>query len=105
MIVRGKHSVLGIRISAADYDAAVERVIQAARGRQALAVSAMAVHGVMTGALDPEHRHRLNSFDLLVPDGQPVRWALNFLHHTRLADRVYGPNLMLRVCERATEEE
>jgi len=67
-------------------------------------VSALAVHGVMTGALDPAHRHRLNAFDLLVPDGQPVRWALNFLYRTGLADRVYGPNLMLHVCERAAQE-
>jgi exopolysaccharide biosynthesis WecB/TagA/CpsF family protein len=99
-----KHSVLGVRISAANYDSAVERIIGAARRRQPLAVSALAVHGVMTGVLDSAHRHRLNAFDLLVPDGQPVRWALNFLHHARLADRVYGPNLMLRVCERAAQE-
>jgi exopolysaccharide biosynthesis WecB/TagA/CpsF family protein len=58
----------------------------------------------MTGALDATHRHRLNRFDLLVPDGQPVRWALNGLHRTALADRVYGPTLMLKTCQRAAEE-
>ena len=105
MIDRGKHNVLGVRIDAVDYEAAVSRVIDAARERRPLAVSALAVHGVMTGVLDRTHRHRLNQFDLLVPDGQPVRWALNRLHRTRLADRVYGPNLMLRVCERAAAEK
>ena len=54
----------------------------------------------MTGATDPEHRYRLNSFDLLVPDGQPVRWALNLLHGVGLKDRVYGPTLMLWICQR-----
>jgi len=44
-----------------------------------VAVSALAVHGVMSGALDREQRYRLNHFDLLVPDGQPVRWALKWL--------------------------
>jgi exopolysaccharide biosynthesis WecB/TagA/CpsF family protein len=83
----------------------VGRIIEAAHSRQSLAVSALAVHGVMTGVLDRVHRYRLNQFDLLVPDGQPVRWALNWLHRARLADRVYGPALMLRVCERAAEEE
>ena len=58
----------------------------------------------MTGALDKVHRHRLNSFDLLVPDGQPVRWALRWLHGARLPDRVYGPSLMLQLCRRAAEE-
>jgi len=58
----------------------------------------------MTGALDREQKFRLNQFSLLVPDGQPVRWALNWLHRAPLRDRVYGPNLMLRVCARAAAE-
>src|SRR5690242_18304259 len=58
----------------------------------------------MTGALDATHRYRLNDFDMLVPDGQPVRWALNRLHGTRLSDRVYGPTLMLEICQRAATE-
>ncbi len=101
MIDRGKHNLLGIQIDAVDYEVAVERILTAARTRRGMAVSALAVHGVMTGVLDPAHRHRLNAFDLLVPDGQPVRWGLNLLHRTRLRDRVYGPNLMLHVCARA----
>jgi exopolysaccharide biosynthesis WecB/TagA/CpsF family protein len=104
MIDRGKHNVLGVRVDAVDYDAAVEKVVAAARERRPFAVSALAVHGVMTGALDRVHRFRLNQFGLLVPDGQPVRWALNALHRARLKERVYGPELMLRLCERAAAE-
>jgi exopolysaccharide biosynthesis WecB/TagA/CpsF family protein len=104
MIDRGKHDVLGVLINVIDYEGAVERVVAAARARQPLAVSALAVHGVMTGVLDRTHRHRLNHLDLVVPDGQPVRWALNALHRARLSDRVYGPTLMRRLCERAAAE-
>lgn len=104
MIDRGKHNLLGVLIDAVDYDAAVERTIEAAKDRRGYSVTALAVHGVMTGALDRVHRHRLNQFDLIVPDGQPVRWGLNWLHRAGLRDRVYGPNLMLRVCARAAEE-
>ncbi len=104
MIDAGKHSILGILINAVDYEVAVERIIRAAREGHGLTVSALAVHGVMTGVLDKEHKYRLNRFDLLVPDGQPVRWALNLLYQTRLSDRVYGPNLMRKVCARAAEE-
>jgi exopolysaccharide biosynthesis WecB/TagA/CpsF family protein len=104
MIDRGRHQVLGVGIDAVDYEAAVERVVAAAREGRPLGVSALAVHGVMTGVLDRAHRHRLNDLELVVPDGQPVRWALNLLHRARLPDRVYGPNLMLRVCERAAAE-
>ena len=100
----GKKNVIGILIDAVDYDAALERIFRAARERRGAAVSALAVHGVMTGVLDSEHKFRLNHFDLLVPDGQPVRWVLNWLHGAKLADRVYGPNLTLKVCERAARD-
>lgn len=99
MIDLGRHPVLGVGIDAVDYDTAVARILTAARASQPLGVSALAVHGVMTGALDPEHRARLNALELVVPDGQPVRWALRWLHGVALADRVRGPTLMLRVCE------
>ncbi|MCA9178109.1 MAG: WecB/TagA/CpsF family glycosyltransferase [Planctomycetales bacterium] len=97
----GRHSVLGVNISALDYEAAVDQIASAARELRPLAVSALAVHGLMTGALDKQHRFRLNQFDILAPDGQPVRWALRWLHGVSLPDRVYGPTLMLKTCERA----
>ena len=104
MLNNGKGNIIGILIDAVDYEAAVDRVVQAARERRPMAISALAVHGVMTGVLDAEHKYRLNHFDLLVPDGHPVRWALNLLHRARLQDRVYGPNLTLAVCGRAAKE-
>ena len=99
-----KHSLLGVRIAATDYEEAVDRIVDAARKRQPLGVTALAVHGVMTGALDPVQRFRLNALDMCVPDGQPVRWALNSLYGAGLPDRVYGPELMLRTCVRAAKE-
>lgn len=104
MIDHGKHNVLGIRIAAVDYASAVARIMSAAQAGEPLTVSALAVHGVMTGVLDPAQRFRLNRFDLLVPDGQPVRWALAWLHGVRLAQRVYGPDLMLNVCRQAADD-
>jgi N-acetylglucosaminyldiphosphoundecaprenol N-acetyl-beta-D-mannosaminyltransferase len=101
MIDRGKRNLLGVWIDAVDYEAAVSKIITAARSRQRCTVTALAVHGVMTGALDPVHRYRLNHLDLTVPDGQPVRWAINYLYRTRLKDRVYGPNLTMLVCQEA----
>jgi N-acetylglucosaminyldiphosphoundecaprenol N-acetyl-beta-D-mannosaminyltransferase len=103
VIDRGKVSVLGVRIDAVDYEAAVARVMDAAVDGRPYTVSALAVHGVMTGVDDPEHLSRLNSFDLITPDGQPVRWAMNRLHGTALTHRVYGPDLTLAVCRAAAE--
>lgn len=104
MIDRGRHSVLGVHVNAVDYEAAVDRIAQCATSGTPCSVTALAVHGVMTGVMDAEHRYRLNKLDLVVPDGQPVRWALNWLHKSQLADRVYGPNLMLEVCRRAAAD-
>jgi exopolysaccharide biosynthesis WecB/TagA/CpsF family protein len=104
LIDLGKRNVLGVLVDAVDQDGAAERILAAAREGRPYAVSALAVHGVMTGVLDPEQRYRLNHLDLVVPDGQPVRWALNVLHAARMPDRVYGPALMLAVCERAARE-
>lgn len=103
MIDAGKKNVLGVMIDAVDYEAAVDRVISAARERRAYGVTALAVHGVMTGVQDPFHAFRLNDLEMVVPDGQPVRWALNLLHSTALEDRVYGPNLTLHLCGGAAE--
>src|SRR3989442_12120383 len=100
----GKRNVLGILIDVVDYQGAEDAIIRAAVERKTMSVSALAVHGLMTGALDREQKFRLNQFSLLVPDGQPVRWALNWLHRARLSDRVYGPTLMLKTCEQADEE-
>ncbi len=105
MIDHGKQNVLGILIDAVDYEAATNKIIVAAHNRVAFAVSALAVHGVMTGVLDAQQGYRLNHLDLVVPDGQPVRWALNLLYGLQLPDRVYGPTLTLRVCERAAQEQ
>lgn len=101
----GKRNVLGVLVDATDREAAVKRVIQSARERRPLACTALAVHGVMTGVEDPVHRYRLNHFDLVTPDGQPVRWALNWLHGAGLEQNTHGSGLMLGVCERAAEEE
>ncbi len=104
MIDKGKKNILGILVNALDYEAAVNKIITAAKEKKPLSVSALAVHGVMTGVQDQIHRYRLNHFDLVLPDGQPVRWALNLLYKTALKDRVCGPTTMLLVCEKAAEE-
>jgi N-acetylglucosaminyldiphosphoundecaprenol N-acetyl-beta-D-mannosaminyltransferase len=104
MIDKGKKSVLGVLIDAVDLEAAAVKIAEAAKAQRPYGVTALAVHGVMTGVADGEHLWRLNHLDLVVPDGQPVRWALNLLHKVGLPDRVYGPRLMLEVCKIAEKE-
>jgi exopolysaccharide biosynthesis WecB/TagA/CpsF family protein len=99
-----KSNILGVLIDATDYQKTMDFVFEAARKKRSAAISALAVHGLMTGVFNREQKYRLNHFDMLVPDGQPVRWALNLLYNAKLKDRVYGPNLTRRICERAAAE-
>ena len=104
MTIPAKANVLGVGISITDYERTVGAVIGAAEQRRPLGVTALAVHGLMSGALDRALRWRLNHFDIVTPDGQPVRWALNLLHSAGLSDRVYGPDLTLKICAAAAEK-
>lgn len=107
LIDNGKKSVLGVLVDAVDYKAAVAKIVAAAREGRPYGVTALAVHGVMTGVGDGEHLWRLNNLELVAPDGQPVRWAINLLYYkykAGLPDRVYGPRLMLEICAAAERE-
>lgn len=104
MINLGKYSILGVNVDAVDYEFAVAEIVNAAQKKRPYSVTALAVHGVMTGLMDPLQARRLNGLDLVVPDGQPVRWALGWLHKKYLSDRVYGPNLTLKVAETFAEK-
>ena len=100
-----RFNVLGVGISSIDLASATERVLQAARSGSPLGCSALAVHAVTQAQSDPNYRLRLNSLDLALPDGQPLRWALNGLHHAGQRERVYGPFLMRSVCAAAALED
>ncbi|HWZ41876.1 MAG TPA: WecB/TagA/CpsF family glycosyltransferase [Candidatus Saccharimonadales bacterium] len=100
-----KKNLVGILVDDVDRSKAADMVMEAAHQGSGLAVSAIAVHGVMTGVMDATQRYRLNHLDLVVADGQPVRWALNLLHAAGLRYRVYGPSLTLEVLTRAAPEQ
>lgn len=99
-----RRSVVGVPISVTDYDEAVACILAAARRQVPYLVTALAVHGVVETRSRPEFRCAIEAFDIVTPDGQPVRMALNWFHRAGLADRVYGPTLTLRLCERAARE-
>jgi exopolysaccharide biosynthesis WecB/TagA/CpsF family protein len=100
----GRYSVLGVEIDAIDYQEAVTQILSSAREGRWLGMAALPVHGVMTAVLNADFARDLSRLILRVPDGQPVRWALRWLHGVNLPDRVYGPELMLRLCESAARE-
>lgn len=98
-----KVDLFGMGVSVTDYAEATAAVIAAASRGESAIVTAHAVHAIVTFSGDPGLREKVNTFELVTPDGQPVRWAMNLLHRVGLKERVYGPELMLRLCKAAAE--
>ncbi len=100
-----KYKILNLGVSATTYKEVVKLIISAAKMHIPALVTALPVHGVVTANCDPDLLHKLNRFNFVVPDGQPVRWSLNYLYNLNLKDRVYGPEMMVRLCEMAAKKK
>ena len=94
--------LFGIRYAITNYNEACALIIEKALSTEnpkKFAVTPLAVHGLIEGYKNKILKSQINAIDLVVPDGQPIKWALNYFHHANLKDRVYGPTLMLHVLE------
>ena len=85
--------LLGTPVACATYDSALERIKQLAAESRATAVCPCNTHIIGEARRNPDFARVLARFDLVLPDGMPVVWALNF-HGAGLKDRVYGPYFM-----------
>lgn len=101
-----RQDVLGVRVNTTSYDEVVEMcahwIAQPSGQRPARAhyICVTSVHGVMEARKDSTLRGILNEADIVTPDGMPLVWALRSFGATG-QERVYGPNLMLRLCAQA----
>jgi N-acetylglucosaminyldiphosphoundecaprenol N-acetyl-beta-D-mannosaminyltransferase len=98
-----KKPLFQVSYSITDYAEATKIIIENAKRRQSFGVSALAVHGLIECYKDKTLRAQVNKINMVVPDGQPVRWALNLVHHSGLKDRVCGPILTQWVLEACHE--
>lgn len=94
--------VLDVRVDATSYSHATQTIIRWARQGESRYVCACNVHMVMEAHDDPAFQDAVNQADLVTPDGMPLVWALRLLG-VRRASRVYGPDLMLRLCAAAAD--
>ena len=95
-------NILGVRVSAINMQQALA-VIDAWIARRAPQyVCVSNVHSIMESWDDPSLRRIHNEAGLVTPDGMPLVWVSRRrgLDHV---DRVYGPDLMLALCEHSVE--
>jgi N-acetylglucosaminyldiphosphoundecaprenol N-acetyl-beta-D-mannosaminyltransferase len=91
-------NVLGVGLSALNLDLAGEAIGRALRERRRGYICVTGVHGVSEAQGDLAFRQILNGALLNTPDGMPMVW-MGRLQGVKHMSRVYGPDLMLRVCD------
>lgn len=94
-------NVLGVGISAINLQQAVAEIEGWIARRQREYVNVCTVHTVMECQQDARMRAIVNGSGLSTPDGMPLVW-LGRLHGHRHVARVYGPDLMLALCDRSS---
>jgi N-acetylglucosaminyldiphosphoundecaprenol N-acetyl-beta-D-mannosaminyltransferase len=88
-----KIPVLGIPVSAVDYDSGIAESRRLAAEPRPAAVAASNTHIISLARLNASFGDTMRKFDLVLPDGMPLRWSLN-AQGAALKDRVYGPYFM-----------
>lgn len=94
--------VLGVGVSCLTLDSAVEEVSGWVDHGEHRYVCVTGVHGVMESQRDAQLLRIHNQSGLTTPDGMPMVWSARWAGQ-RQVSRVYGPDLMLAVLERASE--
>lgn len=104
MIYKGKYRIIDNLITACDYEFILKEIVKAIKKNQKLLISPIASHTLVRAHYDKNLKKVLNSFDYLVADSQWVKWSLGFIYSekAKLKDRVYGPELMLKICHLAS---
>jgi len=99
---RVTESVLGVQVDVLTWDVAAARILEWASRHESRSVCICNVHNIVTALQDEAHAESLESADMVTPDGAPVAWMLRKKGHLK-QDRISGPELMLKCCERAAE--
>lgn len=93
-------NILGVGISAINLQQAVASIETWVARREPHYVNVCTVHTIMECQRDARLRAVVNGSGLSTPDGMPLVW-LSLLRGHKDVSRVYGPDLMLALCDRS----
>ena len=94
--------ILDTYLNETTYEDACDRIQSLIKTRQSAYIIAANVHVVMTAYWNKHYRNALSKAALVTPDGMPLVWGMRQLG-APTQSRVYGPDLMLAWCDRATQ--
>lgn len=100
--VAQRANILGVGVNAINMDQAVVTIEWWIARREAKYVCVTNIHGVIESQRDQNLRRIHNTAGLVTPDGMPLVW-LSRLRGFKHVERVYGPDLMLALCQRSVE--
>src|SRR5215813_11621289 len=95
-------SILGVKVSAINIPIALHTIEQWIAQKEPHYVCVTGVHGVMESQRDEELRRIHNNAGLVTPDGMPLVWLSRLMGFPEV-ERVYGPDLMLALCEHSAQ--
>lgn len=95
-----RDNILGVGISPITLEETINQIAAWIEDDARRYISACTVHTVMECQRDPAMRHAINQAGLAVPDGMPLVWLAR-RHSQRPVSRVYGPDLMLALCQQS----
>lgn len=96
-------NVLGVGISAITMEDALSQIAKWIDNAEKRYVSVCTVHTVMECQENRLMREAVNGADMATPDGMPLVW-LGKAKSDRPVSRVYGPDLMLALCELSAQK-
>ena len=94
--------ILDTCVDEVTYKGACDRIQTLIQAHQSSYIVAANVHVVMTAYWHKDYRHILDKAALVTPDGMPLVMGMRWLG-ARHQPRVYGPDLMLAWCDRASK--
>ncbi|GGR29205.1 WecB/TagA/CpsF family glycosyltransferase [Deinococcus ruber] len=95
-------NILGIGVSATNLALSLDFFDNTIAGDYHEYICVTGVHGVMESQTDVKLKQVHNQAGMVTPDGMPLVW-LSVLAGNTNVDRVYGPDLMLAVCNHSQE--
>lgn len=96
--MQNRLNILGVNISAINMHQAIASVDAWISQEKKNYICVTPAHGIMECQRQPELRQLFNASGLTTPDGMSIVWLLR-LHGHKHVNRVYGPDLMLAICE------
>lgn len=94
--------ILKTQLSETTYVHACDRIQTLAQQQQSSYIIAANVHVIMTAYWRKSYQHILSKAAIVTPDGMPLVMGMRLLG-AKQQQRVYGPDLMLAWCDRASK--